>query len=374
LAEIAANNLNLDKKEKIELMVACLYHDIASPPFAHATEDVFRRYFGFDHEQQLYDLMTGKTTDPLKERFQIFEGRSLKLHKIIQKKASRELGLDLFEIADIALGKGELGSLVKSTVDLDNMDNVIRAGKAFGFRNATGQLAESLASSFKLYEGKVALSEEAFGYLERWQKIRYDLYTLIYNSIRDFSLEAMIKHAIRILIEHGQLRKEDWCLTEQQLLYSKFSQDPKTREILRRIRLADPYSCISVFFITCEYPTAITDVAPKLEAILEEFLKIKPIVINYFIDRRWREREIAVLHRPLTTFIDKGTVGNKIKASARIIMGVFTPERRNILKVALKNVSDNDLEKLIFSCLPHVSEVHFHQTINNLWRTKHEES
>jgi len=91
LAEIAANNLCLDAKEKIQLMIACLYHDVATPPFAHATEDILKRKFNFDHEQHLHDLITGKSDDLGRERAQVFEGRSLKLQKLFRENLHENL-------------------------------------------------------------------------------------------------------------------------------------------------------------------------------------------------------------------------------------------------------------------------------------------
>ena len=61
LAKLASESLALSEKDKIELMIAALYHDVTSPPFAHAAEEILKHYFGFDHEKHLYDLMLGRT-------------------------------------------------------------------------------------------------------------------------------------------------------------------------------------------------------------------------------------------------------------------------------------------------------------------------
>lgn len=61
LAQLASEVLNLSESEKIEFMCACLYHDVATPPFAHATERIMSEYFGFDHEILLRNLLIGST-------------------------------------------------------------------------------------------------------------------------------------------------------------------------------------------------------------------------------------------------------------------------------------------------------------------------
>lgn len=46
LAGICAKSLDLSEKDTIELMMACLYHDVGTPPFAHAMEEVLQAEYG----------------------------------------------------------------------------------------------------------------------------------------------------------------------------------------------------------------------------------------------------------------------------------------------------------------------------------------
>jgi len=242
---------------------------------------------------------------------------------------------------------------------LDNIDNVIRAGKSLGFHDATGRLAESLAASFVFHEGNIVLSEEAREFLERWQKIRFKLYDLIYHDIKDFSLETMIKHAIKILIECGQFRKDDWRLTEYELVYHRMMNNPETRKILTRIKLADFYPCLGIFSIRTNDPSTIVhEIIPRLENCLKDFLKIEPILTNYFIDKRWRTRDSVSLHRPLTTFMYNYALKDKISRPG-VIVGVFTSKRMSEIRSLSRNVSFANLKELVESLLPKGSELHF---------------
>ena len=47
LAGITADHLHLNEKDKLELMIAGLYHDVCTPPFAHAMEEVLQAKYGF---------------------------------------------------------------------------------------------------------------------------------------------------------------------------------------------------------------------------------------------------------------------------------------------------------------------------------------
>lgn len=360
LAELAAKNLEIETRDRIELMIACLYHDVATPPFAHAVEEVFEKKFGFDHEQHLHDLLTGRTSDPGRERAQIFQGRGLKLQSISQSQKARELGLDIFRIGDLAIGKGKLGSLVKSTVDLDNIDNITRAASAIGIRKADGQLAESLAKSFVFSNGEILLSETALQFLEMWQRMRHKLYSMIYADVNDFSLETMIKHAIRILVdsnvEDGGLRQENWCLTEEELIHSRLMQNPKTKEIVTRMRFGDTYYCLAMLsFLSHNSDQIINTVIPQLKKEFQEFFRVD-VIANYFIDRRWRSRSHQPLHHPLTTF----TSGEKLKeeeSKTDVIVGIFTPDKSPSFRRF--SGSTSDFNHLIPSSLPTGTKVRF---------------
>ena len=86
LAGICADKIGLAEKDKIELMMAGLYHDVGTPPFAHAMEEVLMAHFGFDHEKNLEKLITGDTGDFDQDLAQVYLGQSLKLKSVCQKK------------------------------------------------------------------------------------------------------------------------------------------------------------------------------------------------------------------------------------------------------------------------------------------------
>ena len=82
LAGICANSLGLPEKEKIELMIACLYHDVGTPPFAHAMEEVLQIHFNFDHEENLRQIVNGTSGSFEGNLEQIFFGATTKLRSV----------------------------------------------------------------------------------------------------------------------------------------------------------------------------------------------------------------------------------------------------------------------------------------------------
>jgi len=341
LASLTSDILNLNKKDKTELMIACLYHDVATPPFSHAVEEILQLNFNFDHDKYLYDLLVGKSDDIGREKTQIYLGKSIKLHSVCQKKEAKNIGIDIKEIADLTMGKGLLGSLIKRDIDLDNIDNVIRAASSMGIIEANGLLAEQLAKSFVINDDVLCLSEEKLKYFERWQNIRFNLYNLIYTDLDDFSIQTMIKHALNLLLERGEITKNDWNLTEDQLIYKKFYLYPESKYIIDRIKLHNYYSCLLQFSITGKNArNKIYSNISKFETIANEMFKTDTIA-NYFIDKRVRS-----LPMPIILLKEKRQL-KKEENEDHIIFGIFAKIYKKITDNEKHNFIDNIKKSLI---------------------------
>lgn len=258
LADICARELELDEKNRLELMLACLYHDVGTPPFAHAMEEVLQSKFGFDHEENLKNLIMGTTGNFDGEFAQIFQGQGLKLLSICQSKEARRLGIDIKRIARLAVGDPQefLSELVNSKgMDLDNIDNIFRASSAMGLISGeAGDMAKMLASSFFLRNDKVCLNAVYSGQIYEWQRIRDLQYTAIYASVDDFAYQTMIKKALNMLLEDDEgtngIDINSWRLTDPQMTYDVLLKNRKTSEIIKRVLLCRPYSCLGILYVS----------------------------------------------------------------------------------------------------------------------------
>lgn len=356
LAGLASEALGLSEKEKIELMIAALYHDITTPPFAHAMEDILKKYYGFDHELRFYDLISGRSSDLGGPRTQIFQGRTLKLLRLCQSSQARRIGIDLFHIPELVFGKenNPLSNLINGDIDLDNIDNVVRAASAMGIEGADKHLAEKLASSFVFYKGeKIAISEIARDDVVKWKRLRETLYNMILCSIDDFSLQTMLKHIAGCLIENPdkniRLREEDWKLTEQEIL-KRAEKYPDTRKISKRMKLKDLYKCLSLVWI--KGPDVFKYIENKknqqnLEKLSESIFSTDnyhiKVILNYYKDKRKRD-----IQRPFVFF-------NKMYHSKKcffeepaLLVGFFTPNNVNFIDKNTKRKYINGLRKKEF--------------------------
>ncbi len=257
LAGLCAESLNLSEKEKIELMMACLYHDVGTPPFAHAMEEVLQAKYNFDHEQHLRNVILDKTNDFQGNMIRVFQDEGLKLRSVCQSKKGQEIGVDLYRIAKIAAGdKSEyLSPLLNGNgMDLDNIDNVIRASSAMGiWVGDCKKLAEKLACSFKLKNNNVYYDGNSVDDIRTWQRMRDIQYTAIFESIDDFAYQTMIKKSINLLMNNSNkqnlIETNSWTLTDSSIIHDYLLANPQSRDIIKRVLLCRPYQCLGILHI-----------------------------------------------------------------------------------------------------------------------------
>ena len=343
LAGICAKELELDEKNKLELMLACLYHDVGTPPFAHAMEEVLQSKFGFDHEQNLKNLIMGTTGSFDGEFAQIFQGQGLKLLSVCQSKEARKIGIDVKRIARLAVGDPQefLSELVNSKgMDLDNIDNIFRASSAMGLiSEESGSMAEMLASSFILKNGKVCLNAMYSRQIYEWQRIRDLQYTAIYESIDDFAYQTMIKKALNLLLEDEEKSNgidiNSWRLTDSQMTYDILLNNEKSSEIIRRVLLCKPYICLGILYVSGKGCNKfINSNLNKIETVVGEYfvefmgmtdkkmnsVGVPPVIVNFYPDKRKRKISNEVyLWNERIEFVqaEKYTEG--------VLLGIFTP-------------------------------------------------
>lgn len=372
LAGICADKLRLNTKDKLELMIAALYHDVGTPPFAHAMEEVLQAKFGFDHEVNLSNLITGKTDSFDQELAQIFCGSSLKLRSVCQQESAVRLGLNVARIAKIAIGSPEevLSPMLNSKgMDLDNIDNIFRASTAMGILDVDGgKLAKSLAQAFVISNDRVEYDWQQYAnQILYWQKVRDLQYTAIFESIEDFAYQTMIKEAINKLSiqdESGiKLSKDLWRLTDHVFTYEYLLRHSKSRDIMTRVMLCKPYSCIAVLYISGKNTSKFINThLSQIERVASEYYDsvIRPkdtlgasrpqqrveqtpsIIANFYPDKRKREINNTVIP-------GGGNVSfTSRERSDASLLGLFTPHAANGYSTKLGENGEKKRVKTVF--------------------------
>ncbi|MFC2162912.1 HD domain-containing protein [Candidatus Altiarchaeota archaeon] len=179
LAGLMASHLELPADESQALRAASLLHDIGHGPFSH-TSDAILTSHGMPHEENSAQIIRDTGV-----------GDVLGDH-----------GLDPSLIADIVLGKGGLGKLVSSEIDLDKMDYLVRdsyyAGVAYGVIDV-----ERVLYSIKLVKDEVVLDPRGLEAVEALLISRNLMYQTVYRHHTKRIAEAMFGHALSCLLEDG---------------------------------------------------------------------------------------------------------------------------------------------------------------------------
>ncbi len=338
LARVAAERMGMNERESLTLMAAALYHDVATPPFAHATEEVFKEKFGFDHETKMFQVLAGleaASTIARGEFVPVFRGRRALLPKICHSPRFRSIRIDPIEVAETANGHGTLGPLIKGDMDLDNIDNVVRAAVNMAINVDVG-LAVRLAGSFALIGGDICLSASALGDFEDWQRLRWAVYDRIFADTEDFALQSMLKSAVYIAFEEGILNADDWCATDHDLMFVHLRKSDRAWDIIDRMRLGDLFQLVDVFHVKDPSTISLIGSCPDRVELEQEVMNRCeiPVVINYFLDKRVRPLHRPVLSGTTTTRPTKGETHHVTP----MIVGIFSPAKEKISRETRRHI------------------------------------
>jgi len=232
LAHRCASARGLDVRETVHLALGGLLHDVATPPFGHTMEYVLP---GFDHElesQRLLHAIPG--TDFLPD-VPVFASQLPRFRAACKALAS-ELGvhIDPDQVADAVVGRGELGFLIRGTLDLDNADNVTRACQYLGIEvDATLplQLADWLARQDAMPTDIAGCSA---GVVQTWRRYRRELYSAFFNaSDTELARQAFLQHVFRRAIAARFPRARLVWNTDERVLFEieTFQDDGRPRAI-----------------------------------------------------------------------------------------------------------------------------------------------
>ena len=194
LGDVLATDLGLSENDHRNLVCAGLLHDAGMPPLGHLTEESLSAIgINFDHEESLRIILLEEG-----KRFQQMpDGEKIGLAEAIAK-----IHGDSHEIFEAIIGRGELGKYLASSMDIDNIDNVIRLYRLI-FPSDEGYCPEYIVKSYFVENGDIEESKEI------WDKIREKLYTKLMFSIDDFKQKATMKRIIKAYLTCELENKEE---------------------------------------------------------------------------------------------------------------------------------------------------------------------
>ena len=243
-----------------------------------------------------------------------------------------EIATDVFAAIE---GKGQLGPLISGTLDLDNLDNVVRLAFHMGLCSDEHRaLPVKLATLLQPVEGGLAAPEVSHPMFEQWFDLRRRLYEFLLLDRGEFAAKAMLTMAVELAVEAQLLGPDDWRLTDDGLLdalHDRSVGDHQTiSQLIKRLRVGDLFECIGVWQtpVMSEYGR-LSEAAAKrdLERTIENRLghsgpKLR-ICLHYILDNKKTCRSLSF--RNLDTGLEE-IVGYD---SATLLVGAFITNSRS---------------------------------------------
>lgn len=217
LAQRCATRRGLDETQKVNLMLAALLHDIATPPFAHTAEYILEN---FDHELETQRILSSTSSRDASPSIPIYCSQLPGFQQQCER-LSKQLKLPVRpdEIAAMITGDGPLGHLICGTLDLDNADNVTRACRHLGI-SVDPTVPLKLADWLATQEGAVAdLAQVPEPAVQAWMGYRAELYGAFFDSSeQELGRQAFLQHLMRRALKAGLSRRALIWNTDEGLL------------------------------------------------------------------------------------------------------------------------------------------------------------
>ena len=212
LAQLWGETNGVAGDDRIVLRAAALLHDMQTGPFGHSLQYVVEdNQLGstFVHDDILHGYQ-----EQFHQRLLAtasYQGTVFSTPKILSRLWSR--------VAEAIKGKGKFGPLISGSLDLDNLDNVVRLAYHVGVATTDDvRQIPDFVKQLSVVMGELSVPPEGVQFIERWQQIRTKLYELLLLDWAEFSAKAMLTLAIERAFDSGLLDQQSWLLTDAGLL------------------------------------------------------------------------------------------------------------------------------------------------------------
>ena len=318
-------------------------HDLLTGPFGHSFQYVMEDN-PFEQRFEHSNLSNGTRSRFLQKTLAAahFAGRQFSVRKLLGDTAE--------EVYAAIRGEGPFGPIISGTLDLDNLDNVVRLGFHMGLCDDTDRSVPArLAPLLEPHHGKLGAHAGTRPLMERWFDIRRRSYEFLLLDRGEFAAKAMLTLAIELAADAGLLGPDDWRLTDESLLNElearSVGEHQFRGQIVQRLRIGDLFECVAVWKTdaTAHYQRLSEATAKReLQQLIEEKAALggRPrlkVCLHYILDRKKTCRSLA--YRNLDTGEDE-TVGydsNTLLVGAFIMNaragGLTTQERHRMSEV-----------------------------------------
>jgi HD superfamily phosphohydrolase len=187
-----ADNLELEKDEKELIACAALLHDIGHGPFSHTLEYILRETLNIDHIDLTEKLIYGENSIFDEKEKEVIGSTSV--FDILTK-----YNIEPKEIVNIIRGKinkkGYLSQILNSSIDVDQLDYLIRDGYYTGVAYGTID-ADRFLQTLTINKNNLAVLKKGVGVIENILMARALMYSSVYFHKTVRIAELMLSKSI----------------------------------------------------------------------------------------------------------------------------------------------------------------------------------
>ncbi len=254
LGGLISEHLRLKEADEMELKAACLLHDVGHGPFSHTFDELMAKN-GLNHEDE--------------------SARIINRTEIADKL--KKAGIRPKAVIELIFGRGKLGKLLSSEVDVDKMDYLVRdayyAGVAYGVTDV-----ERLLYSIRFEKGDVLVDAGGLEAAESLLINRNMMYQTVYRHHAKRIAESMMTHAIGRLIAEGADVHELFRMDDIGLISRMRSSSGYVNDMMSRIDARNLFKSVyseNLNLLTEESKKELSEDAASIEARMADDHGIK---------------------------------------------------------------------------------------------------
>jgi HD superfamily phosphohydrolase len=233
IASQIADILDFTEKEKQLITCAALLHDIGHGPFSHTLESLLVERFNVDHVDLTEQLILGKYTILNGKEQQYIHAPTV--HEILTRHEVNEK-----DITNIIRGKlskkSYLGQMLNSTIDVDQLDYLIRDAYYTGVSYGMIDL-QRLLQTIMIYKGNLTMMRKGVSVVENILMARALMYSSVYFHKTVRIAELMLLKALEEIPDAEPF--EFFRMTDAEIMTSLQTMGHFQREIITRLKYRD---------------------------------------------------------------------------------------------------------------------------------------